>query len=77
MNKISFFRVFLKINHKKRYHIPISYLQGQRNEFYPGVARVIRKMRFCEFSKFLLCKFPILGVARATPATPVPRPLGI
>ena len=53
------------------------YIQGRRNEFYLGVAQIIRKMRFCEFSKFLLYKSPILGVARATPATPVPPPLDL
>ena len=34
--------------------------KGQQNEFYLGVARVIRKMRFCEFSKYLLYKSTIL-----------------
>ena len=37
--------------------------QGRRNEFYLGVAQIIRKMKFCEFSKFLLYISPILGVA--------------
>ena len=38
--------------------------------------QLIRKMRFFEFSKFLLYKSPILGVARAW-ATPVPTPLNV
>ena len=51
--------------------------QGWRNDFYLGGARVIRKMRFCEFSKILLYKSPILGGARAPPAPPGPPPLRI
>ena len=53
------------------------HVQGRRNNFYLGVARMIRKIRFCEFLNFLLYKSPILGVARATLATPVPTPLVI
>ena len=55
----------------------VRYYQGRRNNFYLGVARIIRKMRFCEFLNFLLYKSPILGVARATLATPVPTPLSM
>ena len=44
--------------------------QGRWNEFYLGVAQIIRKMKFCEFSKFLLYISPILEVALATPVLP-------
>ena len=37
------------------------HLQGRRNRFSLGGARIIRKMTFCEFSKILLFKCSILG----------------
>ena len=43
----------------------IQITQGRRNRFCLGGAQIIRKMRFCEFSKILLYKSPILGVAQA------------
>ena len=50
------------------------YRAGRRNDFYLGPpARLIRKMRFCEFSKFLLYKSPILRRGRAPPGLG-PRP---
>ena len=50
-----------------------AHVQGRRNRFCLGGARIIRKMTFCEFSKFLLYKSSILG----GPRTPVPPPLVI
>ena len=35
--------------------------QGPRNDFFLGGARIIRKIRFFEFSKFLLYKSLILA----------------
>ena len=45
-------------------------IQGRRNRFSLGGARIIRKMTFCEFSKILLSKSSILQGARAPPGPP-------
>ena len=55
----------------------MKYIQGPGNDFYLGGARIIKKMKFCPFWKFLLYKTQILGGARAPPAPPVPRCLPI
>ena len=53
---------------------PFYVFAGAEERFLPRGARVIRKMRFCEFSKILLYKSPILG---GGPAPPGPPPLCI
>ena len=46
--------------------------QGPRNEFHLGVAYSNEDFEKFDFQKILLSKLRNLGVARATPATPVP-----
>ena len=48
-------------------------LQGRGNDFFLRGAQLIRKMMFCEFSKILLYKSPILRGARA-PLAPLGPP---
>ena len=47
-------------------------VQGLRNEFHLGVAHSNADFEKVDFQKKIYIEFRNLGVARATPATPVP-----
>ena len=55
--------------------LPFLNVQGPRNNFCPGGARLNKKIKILPIFKFLFHESPILGGARAPPAPPVPRPL--
>ena len=50
-----------------------TYNQGLQNLFCIGWARIIRKIKFWEFSKFLLYKYSILGGPAPGPPCPLVR----
>ena len=52
--------------------IQYAYRQGLRNGFHLGVAHSNADFEKVDFQKKLCIEFRNLGVARATPATPVP-----